>query len=171
MAGISADFAGDLGIIPPPGPSLRLIAEGGRRIRTIKILQGDNMRIRSVTMSGILALALIAAPGGAALADNHEQGEQAKTPTEAGKSKLDTAEDAVRAEAKELEGNVEESVEIMEKTYKEKRAEGEGRVEAAGDSYEAVLEEGNKKAAEKAAEKAAKKAEKAEKNAAKKADE
>jgi len=125
------------------------------------------MRIRSVTTSGIFVLALIAAPGGAALADSHEQGEQAKTAVEAGKSKLDAAENTARADAKKLEGDVEKSSKTMEKTYKEKRAEGEGRVEAAGDSYEAVLQEGN----EKAEKKAAKKARKAEKKAAEKTDE
>jgi hypothetical protein len=124
------------------------------------------MRIRSVTTSGILVLALIAAPGGAALADHHEQGEQAKTAAGTEKSKLEKVEGAARADAKKLEGNVERSSETMKKTYKEKRAEGEGRVEAAGDSYEAVLEEGNEKAAEKAAEKT----EKAQEKAAKKAD-
>jgi hypothetical protein len=36
----------------------------------------------------------------------------------------------------------------MEKTYDEERAEGTGRVEAAGNAYEAVLEAGREKADE-----------------------
>ena len=43
-------------------------------------------------------------------------------------------------------GNVEQAIETEKKTYGEKRAEGEGVVEAAGDAYDAVLEEGEEKA-------------------------
>ena len=52
----------------------------------------------------------------------------------------------VEAAAEELEENVEHSEELLEKTYDEDRAEGEGRVEAAGNAYESVLEAGRKKA-------------------------
>ncbi len=41
--------------------------------------------------------------------------------------------------------NVEKSQEIMDKTYREDRAEGEGVVEAAGNAYQAVLEAGREK--------------------------
>jgi len=49
---------------------------------------------------------------------------------------------AAEAEAKQLEQNVKESAALMEETYDEKRKEGEGRVEAAGDSYNAVIDAG-----------------------------
>ena len=39
-------------------------------------------------------------------------------------------------------GNVERSEKIMADSYDEKRKEGEGRVEAAGDAYNAVLDAG-----------------------------
>ena len=42
--------------------------------------------------------------------------------------------------------NIENADEIMEETYKKSRAEGEGRIEAAGDAYNAVLDENLKKA-------------------------
>jgi hypothetical protein len=97
------------------------------------------MKIRSATASGILALTLIIVVGGVALADHHEQGDT---------SKVESVDAAVEAEAAVLEKNVETSNEIMKKTFEEKRAEGEGRIEAAGDSYNAVIDEGRKKAAE-----------------------
>jgi len=46
-----------------------------------------------------------------------------------------------------LEQNLEQSKKTMEETYEAAREEGEGAVEAAGDAYNAVLEEG-KEAAE-----------------------
>ena len=54
----------------------------------------------------------------------------------------------VKAAAEEAEGNVEHSEELMEETYDKAREEGEGRVEAAGDAYNAVLEAGREKADE-----------------------
>ena len=54
----------------------------------------------------------------------------------------------VKAAAEEAEANVDHSEELMEETYDKDRAEGEGRVEAAGDAYEAVLEAGREKADE-----------------------
>jgi hypothetical protein len=50
--------------------------------------------------------------------------------------------------ARQLEANVEQSLETEKETYEKKRAEGEGVVEAAGDAYEAVLEEGKANAGE-----------------------
>ena len=52
------------------------------------------------------------------------------------------------AVAEELEDNVKHSEELTEKTYEEERAAGTGRVEAAGNAYEAVLEAGREKADE-----------------------
>lgn len=52
----------------------------------------------------------------------------------------------VEEAAEELEENVEHSEELLKKTYEEDRAEGEGRVEAAGNAYEAVLEAGREQA-------------------------
>jgi hypothetical protein len=52
------------------------------------------------------------------------------------------------AAAEELKDNVEHSEELEEKTYDDERAEGTGRVEAAGNAYEAVLEAGREKADE-----------------------
>jgi uncharacterized membrane-anchored protein YhcB (DUF1043 family) len=60
------------------------------------------------------------------------------------KGAVQAAEDAAR----QLEANVEQSLETEKETYEKKRAEGEGVVEAAGDAYEAVLEEGTAKAGE-----------------------
>lgn len=57
----------------------------------------------------------------------------------------DVEEQGVAATAKEagekLEGNVERSAQVYEDTYQEKRAAGEGVVDASGDAYDAVLEE------------------------------
>ena len=47
---------------------------------------------------------------------------------------------AVEKEAEVLEENVERSARVMKETYKVEREEGVGRVEAAGDAYEAVRE-------------------------------
>lgn len=44
------------------------------------------------------------------------------------------------------ETNIEQSEEIMEETYEEARAAGEGPIQAAGDAYNAVLDENIKKA-------------------------
>ena len=44
------------------------------------------------------------------------------------------------------ETNIDDSEEIMEKTYEEARAAGEGPIEASGDAYNAVLDENIKKA-------------------------
>jgi len=52
-------------------------------------------------------------------------------------------------DASQLEENVADSIELQRDTYAEKRAEGEGVVEAAGEAYEAVLEEGREKAEKK----------------------
>ena len=48
--------------------------------------------------------------------------------------------------ADEAAANVENANELMEETYKKSRAEGEGRIEAAGDAYNALLDENLKKA-------------------------
>lgn len=42
--------------------------------------------------------------------------------------------------------NIENANELMEETYEKSREEGEGRVEAAGDAYNALLDENLKKA-------------------------
>ena len=49
-------------------------------------------------------------------------------------------------EARQIEKNVEHSVELNRETYEEKRAAGEEPIEAAGEAYEAVIEEGREKA-------------------------
>jgi len=98
------------------------------------------MRIRTLMTGAALVTALIVAPGGVALAGHHEHSGHEST--------AEQAEDAVAAEAKKLEGNVENASEIMEDTYDAKRAEGEGRLEAAGDAYTEVVEAGQKKAEE-----------------------
>jgi hypothetical protein len=51
------------------------------------------------------------------------------------------AEADARAAAETLEGNVERSARIMHDTYDADREAGEGRVDAAGDAYDAVLDE------------------------------
>ena len=76
----------------------------------------------------LAALTLMIAPA-AVHADHHLAGE-------------------AEAAAEELEENVENSEELMEKTYDQERAEGTGRVEAEGNAYEAVLEAGREKADE-----------------------
>ena len=48
--------------------------------------------------------------------------------------------------ADEAAANIENANELMEETYKKSRAEGEGRIEAAGDAYNALLDENLKKA-------------------------
>ena len=48
--------------------------------------------------------------------------------------------------ADEAAANIENANELMEETYKKSREEGEGRVEAAGDAYNALLDENLKKA-------------------------
>ncbi len=62
------------------------------------------------------------------------------------------ARQTVEGAAEDLEHvgeNIKESKETLEKTYRADRARGEGVVEASGDAYEAVLKEGNERAAEK----------------------
>jgi len=110
--------------------------------------KGNNMQIRSATTRGILVLALIAVFSHVAVADHHEHGDHEKAASKSDFSKVETVEAAAEAEVEVLEKNVEASSEMMKKTYEEKRAEGEGRIEAAGDSYNAVIDEGRKKAAE-----------------------
>jgi hypothetical protein len=48
---------------------------------------------------------------------------------------------AAREAGETLEANTERSAKIMKETYDEQRKAGEGAVTAAGDAYEAVLEE------------------------------
>jgi hypothetical protein len=55
------------------------------------------------------------------------------------------AEADARTTAETLEGNVERSAKIMQDTYDAEREAGEGRGEAAGDAYNAVLDEPLKK--------------------------
>ena len=55
----------------------------------------------------------------------------------------------VADEVRVLEKNVEHSAHVAEDTYKAEREEGVGRVQAAGDAYEAVLEIPEKKDSEK----------------------
>ncbi|MFP8882378.1 MAG: hypothetical protein VCE43_24320, partial [Myxococcota bacterium] len=50
--------------------------------------------------------------------------------------------DSARALASNLEERVENATEVDEESYEESRRQGEGRVQAAGDAYEAVLEVG-----------------------------
>ena len=54
----------------------------------------------------------------------------------------------VEETADELAENVEHSEELAKKTYEADRKQGEGRVEAAGNAYEAVLEAGRDKGTE-----------------------
>jgi uncharacterized protein HemX len=56
------------------------------------------------------------------------------------------AEASAKAAAEDLEARVERSAEIMEDSYDDSRAQGEGRIEAAGDAYDAVLEEPHEQA-------------------------
>lgn len=51
-------------------------------------------------------------------------------------------------EANTLEGNVEQSKKVMEEGYDAARAKGQDAVEAAGDAYNDVLDEDEKKAAQ-----------------------
>jgi len=67
------------------------------------------------------------------------------------KDAVQSAEEHMDAAGEKLEENVDRSNEILEETYDKARAEGEGAVEAAGDAYNAMLEEPEK---EKEAEKA-----------------
>ena len=55
-------------------------------------------------------------------------------------------QEEAEAGARQLGDNVEESGRIMKDTWDKDRAEGEGAIEAAGDAYNAVLDEGRKKA-------------------------
>ncbi len=80
------------------------------------------------TTTLLTGLALILAPG-LAQAGHHLAGE-------------------AEAAAEEVEENVENSEELMEETYDAEREDGTGRVQAAGDAYEAVLEAGREKADE-----------------------
>lgn len=56
--------------------------------------------------------------------------------------------DEVEETAEELKENIEHSDELAKKTYESDRKQGEGRVEAAGNAYEAVLEAGRDKSEE-----------------------
>ena len=48
--------------------------------------------------------------------------------------------------AEEAAANIENANELMEEQYKKSRAEGEGRIEAVGDAYNALLDENLKEA-------------------------
>lgn len=89
------------------------------------MLNRISLKIATTLLTG---LALILAPG-LALAGHHLANE-------------------AEAAAEEVADNVENSEELMEETYDKDRAAGEGRVEAAGNAYEAVLEAGREKADE-----------------------
>ena len=52
----------------------------------------------------------------------------------------DEARKDVKHAAEGVRENAKDATEVYEETYKEDRKKGEGRVEAAGDAYEAVLE-------------------------------
>lgn len=62
--------------------------------------------------------------------------------------------DDVKGVAAELEANAERSGQVMKDTYEKDRAEGEGRIEAAGDAYNAVVDEGREREREKEAKEA-----------------
>jgi hypothetical protein len=63
----------------------------------------------------------------------------------------ETAKKELASATEMLEDNVEQSTKDMKDTYDAKRAEGTSAVEAAGDAYEAVLEEPSKEEAQKKA--------------------
>jgi hypothetical protein len=48
--------------------------------------------------------------------------------------------------AEEAAANIENANELMDEQYKKSRAEGEGRIEAAGDAYNALLDKNLEKA-------------------------
>lgn len=101
------------------------------------------MRIRTLMTRVSLVMALMVAPAGGAFAGHHEHGEHGDH-----EGAMERAEDSAAADAEELEENVEDAAAVTKATYDAERAAGEGRVEAAGDAYTAVVEEGRKKAAE-----------------------
>ena len=55
-------------------------------------------------------------------------------------------EESAKAVAEDLEARVERSAEVMKEVYDDSREKGEGRIEAAGDGYEAVLKEPDEQA-------------------------
>lgn len=95
------------------------------------MVMGRNVRIATM----LLAVLLLAGGVATGCGDARQEAEQAATQDEA-------AADLEKA-AETTAANVERSAETMKETYDEKRAEGEGRVEAAGDAYNKVLEEGS----------------------------
>lgn len=101
------------------------------------------MRIRTLMTRVALVMALMVAPVGGAFAGHHEHGEHGDH-----EGAMERAEDTAAADAEQLEENVEDAAAVTKATYDAERAAGEGRVEAAGDAYTAVVEEGRKKAAE-----------------------
>ena len=81
------------------------------------------MRTLSLLFAGLLALGVATGCG-----ETEKEAEKAAAELEKG--------------AETAAANVERSAETMKETYDEKRAAGEGRVQAAGDAYNEVLEEG-----------------------------
>lgn len=82
-------------------------------------------RMRSILSALTILVLVLGVTPGIAWSGGHEAGEEGVV--------------------EELEDNVEHSEELLKKTYEEDRAEGQGRVEAAGNAYEAVLEAGREK--------------------------
>lgn len=105
------------------------------------------MRIRTLMTRVALVMSLLVAPSGVAFAGHHEHGEHGDHGASQ-EGAMERAEDTAAADAEQLEENVEDAAAITKATYDAERAAGEGRVEAAGDAYTAVVEQGRKKAAE-----------------------
>ena len=80
----------------------------------------------SITLFAIGAIAL----GGACSQETRDDAKE--TAVSAGRD--------VEHAAQVAHDNVEDAADTMAETYDEKREEGEGRIEAAGDSYNAVLD-------------------------------
>ena len=98
------------------------------------------MRIRTLTTKAALVMVLLFAPATVAVAGHGEHEDH-----DSHKGAMDHAEDAVEAEAEAVEENVENAGAVMKGAYGKARAAGEGRIEAAGDGYTAVVEAGRDK--------------------------
>ena len=82
-------------------------------------------RVGFVSSLSLIAFLMCCLVSGPALSGHHEEDE---TPADV------------------AETNIDHSEEIMEETYEEARAAGEGPIAASGDAYNAVLDENLKKA-------------------------
>ncbi len=85
------------------------------------------MRVRTATVTSVLLACVLACGLATGCGEAEKGGEKAAADVE---SAGDTAA-----------SNLERSADTMKETYDEKRKEGEGRVEAAGDAYNEMLED------------------------------